>query len=72
MFRWFNPYGYPDFFNLNWILPLVVLDIILKGITLWRAARNSQKGWFVVLLIVNSAGILPMIYLLFFDKKKKK
>lgn len=65
-------YGYPDFFNLNWILPLVALDIILKGITLWRAARNSRKGWFVALLIVNSAGILPIIYLLFFDKKKKK
>lgn len=56
----------------NWILPLVIIDIILKGITLWRAARHSQKGWFVALLIVNSIGILPIIYLLFFEKKGKK
>lgn len=72
MFTWSHMYGYPDFFNLNWILPLVVLDIILKGITLWKTARNSQKGWFIALLVVNSAGILPIIYLLFFDKKRKK
>lgn len=56
----------------NWILPLVIIDVILKGISLWRSARSSQKVWFVALLIVNSVGILPAIYLLFFDKKKKK
>jgi len=54
----------------NWLLPLVVLDLILKGISLWRAARYNQKGWFIALLVVNSVGILPVIYLLFFEKKK--
>ncbi len=70
MFGMYSWYGYPNY--LNWLLPLVVIDIALKGISLWRAAQGSQKGWFVALLIVNSAGILPIIYLLFFEKKKKK
>lgn len=56
----------------NWLLPLVIVDLVLKGISLWKAARNTQKGWFVALLVVNTVGILPIIYLLFFEKKKKK
>ncbi|OGM26634.1 hypothetical protein A3D00_01130 [Candidatus Woesebacteria bacterium RIFCSPHIGHO2_02_FULL_38_9] len=57
------------------IIILSVWEIVLKGITLWKSARKGQKYWFVFLLIVNSAGILPIIYLLY-DKyylgKKKK
>lgn len=43
---------------------LVTLDIILKGIALWRAARMQKTAWFVVLLILNTAGILPLIFIL--------
>ncbi len=47
------------------ILTVVVLwELVWKGLALWRAARNNQPGWYVVLLIVNSVGILPIIYLL--------
>ena len=45
-------------------------DVVWKGIALWRAARNSHQVWFIFLLIVNSVGILPIIYILFFSKKK--
>ncbi|MCL4397916.1 DUF5652 family protein [Patescibacteria group bacterium] len=58
-----------------WLLPLVILDLILKGIALWRAARNNQSYWFVALLIFNTVGILPLVYLAFFQKtqtSKKK
>lgn len=43
---------------------LLVLDLILKGITLYKSAQRDQKAWFIALLIVNSLGILPIIYLL--------
>ncbi len=43
---------------------LMILDLILKGITLYKSAQKDQKMWFVALLIVNSLGILPIIYLL--------
>lgn len=47
-----------------WLIgPLVILDLVLKGFALWRAARRGQQIWFVALLVVNSAGILPAIYL---------
>jgi hypothetical protein len=51
---------------------LLLLDLVLKGFALWRAGRNNQLYWFIALLVVNSAGILPAIYLLAFSKKGKK
>ena len=52
------------------IVVLALWDIVWKGFALWRAARNNQFRWFVVLLVVNSIGILPIIYLTCFQKKK--
>jgi hypothetical protein len=52
------------------IIALVVWSIVWKGIALWRAARNGQSAWYVVMLIVNTAGILEIIYLLGFSKPK--
>lgn len=58
-------YGYSGF---GWIWPLVILDLILKGFALWRSAKNNQTYWFVALLVINSIGILPLIYLIVIDK----
>lgn len=52
------------------ILPLFVWIMVWKGLALWRAARNSHKKWFVALLILNTLGILEIIYFIFFSKKK--
>lgn len=49
--------------GFRFLLPFVLFDLILKGFALWRAARKGQNVWFVVLLVVNSMGILPLIYL---------
>lgn len=56
-------------YNLSttWTVLLIVAiiwDVIWRGMALWRAGRNDQPAWFVVLLIINSIGILPIIYLL--------
>jgi len=50
---------------------LAVWTIIWKGIALWKAACNGSKPWFIVLLIVNTLGILEIIYIFFFSKKKE-
>ena len=47
-----------------WLLPLVILDMILRLLALWKSAQRHEKWWFVALLLVNSVGILPGIYLL--------
>jgi len=46
------------------ITMLVLWDLFWKGIALWRAARRHDKYWFITLLIINSAGFLPIVYIL--------
>jgi len=48
---------------LAWTLPW-------KGVALWKAANNRQKGWFVALLVLNTLAILEIIYIFYFAKKK--
>ncbi|MEX1064228.1 MAG: DUF5652 family protein [Candidatus Paceibacterota bacterium] len=50
---------------------LLIWGTIWKGIALWKSARLSQKKWFIILLIVNTAGILEIIYIFLVNKKKK-
>jgi hypothetical protein len=53
-----------------WILALIVLwTIPWKGIALWKAARLSHKWWFVVLLVLNTVGILEIIYIFLIARK---
>jgi len=54
------------------IIILAIWELIWKGIALWHAAQNKHKGWYVCILIFNTAGILPIIYLLMHKKNKKK
>ncbi len=51
------------------IAVIIVWTIVWKGLALWRAARNGAKVWFVVLLLVNTMGILDMIYYFYAHKK---
>ncbi|EKE20997.1 MAG: hypothetical protein ACD_7C00387G0002 [uncultured bacterium] len=57
---------------LIWIIPLAIWDIAWKGYAMWRAGKNDQLGWFITVLILNTAGILPIIYLIFFQKNSNK
>lgn len=34
-----------------------------KGASLWRAAQDRSKPWFVALLVTNTLGILDAVYL---------
>lgn len=60
-------------FPFLWALaPLAILDLALRGWALWRAARMNKQVWFIVLLIVNSFGILPGIFLLLTNEEYRK
>jgi len=43
-----------------------------KGVALWKAARAGSKPWFIVLLVVNTLGILEMLYIFVFSKMAGK
>lgn len=53
-----------------WIIVLIVLwSLPWKGMALWKAAQLSQKKWFIALLLLNTFGILDIIYIHFVAKK---
>ncbi|MDE1919705.1 MAG: hypothetical protein KGH56_03365 [Patescibacteria group bacterium] len=58
------------------LLPIFIVvmiwTIIIKGYALWHAARGGQKGWFIALLIINTLGILEIVYLVWFRSDKQK
>lgn len=51
------------------IILAIIWSFIWKGIALWKAARNGAKVWYVVLLLVNTLGILEIIYIFAIAKK---
>jgi len=53
------------------IVLVVVWSMVWKGIALWRAGRNAHLGWFIALFIVNTMGILEIIYIFAFSRKKE-
>jgi hypothetical protein len=54
-----------------WIFILLVLwTVPWKGWALWKAARSSDKAWFVALLIIQTMAILDILYIFVFSKKK--
>lgn len=56
--------------NLILILLVIVWSLFWKGYALWTSAHRREKIWFVAILVVNTAGILELIYLFGFAKKK--
>lgn len=52
-------------------LLLAVWSVAWKGVALWKAGRNSQKKWFIAMLVINTLGILEIVYLFYFSKPPK-
>jgi len=61
-----------DILNNPWFWPLIIWSLIWKGIALWRAARNGDKIWYIVLLVINTLGLLEITYIFFFLKRREK
>ena len=64
--------GLEAFIPLPAIIALVIWTAIWKGIGLWRAGNHRQLVWFIVMFVLNTAGLLPIIYLVWFQKKPSK
>lgn len=48
----------------------IIWTLAWKGQALWKAAKNGEKAWFVALLLINTLGILEIIYIFGFAKNK--
>lgn len=77
----FNSFGPMSFFGFG-LLSFMAVGLIgiilmagimaLKGYALWHAARRNEVGWFIGLLVVNTFGILELVYLYFIVGKWNK
>ena len=63
--------GMPNALLITVFIVLMVWSIVWKGIALWRAGRNNHLAWFIVMLIINTVGILEIIYIFAFSRKKQ-
>jgi hypothetical protein len=61
------PEWFPAFLSV-----VVLWSLFWKGLALWHAARRKQPWWFVILLVVNTIGILEIIYLFVVAKRKPR
>ncbi|HCM36971.1 MAG: hypothetical protein A3J30_03440 [Candidatus Wildermuthbacteria bacterium RIFCSPLOWO2_02_FULL_47_9c] len=60
-----------QYFANPWVLAFLAAWVLpWKGVALWRAVRNAQRKWFIVLLVVNTLAILEIIYIFYFSEKK--
>lgn len=50
----------------------VAWSLAWKGASLWRAARNGSRPWFVALLLSNTLGILDAVYLFAVDRGHRR
>jgi len=46
--------------------------LVWKGLALWKSSQKKQIYWFIALLVVNSMGILEILYIFIFSKLGKK
>jgi hypothetical protein len=58
-----------------WLLPAIIglalWSFIWKALALYRAGSNRSPVWFIVILLVNTLGVLEILYLLYFGKKNR-
>jgi len=54
----------------TFFLVLIAWSLYWKGMALWHAARRGETVWFVALLVINTVGILEILYLYVFSQKQ--
>lgn len=57
----------------TWVIYLAIAwTLPWKATALWKSARASQLWWFIFLLIINTLGLLEILYIFVFAPKPKK
>jgi hypothetical protein len=59
--------------SLIWLLPVLIVvciwEAVWKLVAMWKAGRNNHLAWFICIALINTIGILPIVYIL---KNRKK
>jgi methionyl-tRNA synthetase len=52
-----------------WLIAIIFLwSFIWKLLALWKSARKSNPIWFIILAIMNTVGILEILYIYVFSE----
>jgi len=54
------------------LIALMIWETVWKLLALWKSARKGSVVWSIVLALVNTVGILPILYIYVFSEMKKK
>jgi hypothetical protein len=49
-----------------------IWSLVWKGLALWKSAGKQQPIWFIALLIINTAGVLEILYIFIFSRMEKR
>jgi len=52
------------------VLAVVLWTLPWKAAALWKSARRGEKWWFFFLLIMNTLGLLEILYIFVFSRPK--
>ena len=47
---------------------IFIWSLVWKGLALWKSAQKKSIIWFIALLIINTIGILEILYIFVFSK----
>jgi hypothetical protein len=52
-----------------WLLAIIFVWVaVWKLIALWKSARKGHVVWFILLAIINTMGVLEILYIFVFSK----
>jgi Family of unknown function (DUF5652) len=59
--------------EIAWLFPVIIIltiwEVIWKIVGMWKSARNNHVAWFICIAVINTIGILPIVYILINRKK---
>lgn len=67
----YDIYQQPWWFVIGFLV-LMLWTMVWQGIGLWYAAKHQQKGWYIALFVLNTLGLLPIIYLIWFKPRERQ
>jgi len=70
-------FDYLSAYGIQWGIPMWLIVVLLIWtlvwtlLALWKSAEKKHIAWFIVMGILNTAGILEILYIFIFSKLGK-
>ncbi len=67
-----GPFGFAGIGQGLWgfFVLVAIWSLVWKAFALWKAARRGETIWFAAMLLLNTMGIIELLYLFVFSEPK--